>query len=353
MNYYNEYDKFAAAWLRELIKEGLIPDGHVDERSITEVDPKDLKDYTQCHFFAGIAGWSLALQLAGWPTDRPVWTGSPPCQPFSTAGKQRGKDDERHLWPVFFNLIRECKPSAVFGEQVASAIRHGWFDDLQTDLEKEGYASAMAVLPACSVGAYHKRERLFYVANLLSNTGSKGLEGFLQARDNVKENRARKTRTHGDIADICRDTNFSLVDTNSDRCEQGSKATEAARQGNTDDSASWNDSSLGYTECDGSHGLEVGRSTTEASDNDTQRENIPCESTGTSRSEVAGDLRHWDDATVIYCRDGKYRPIPTEPSLQPLANGVSNRVGLLRGAGNAIVPQVAAEFIKAYMEIVE
>ena len=165
MNYYNEFDPFAAAWLRELIKEGLIPDGKVDERSIIDVNGKDLKGFTQCHFFAGIGGWSYALELAGWSADRPVWTGSPPCQPFSVAGKGKAQDDERHLWPHFFNLIRECSPPTVFGEQVAAAIRTGWFDDLQADMEAEGYATAMAVLPACSVGSPHKRERLFFVAD--------------------------------------------------------------------------------------------------------------------------------------------------------------------------------------------
>ena len=165
MNYYNEFDPFAAAWLRELIKEGLIPNGEVDERSIIDVDGKDLEGFTQCHFFTGIGGWSYALELAGWESTRPVWTGSPPCQPFSVAGAGKAQDDERHLWPHFFNLIRECKPPTVFGEQVAAAIRTEWFDDLQSDMENEGYATAMAVLPACSVGAPHKRERLFFVAD--------------------------------------------------------------------------------------------------------------------------------------------------------------------------------------------
>lgn len=115
MNYYNEFDPNAAAWLRGLIEEGLIPPGEVDERSIKDVSPNDLRGFTQCHFFAGIGGWSLALQLAGWPADRPVWTGSCPCQPFSAAGKQRGKDDERHLWPEFYRLIRECRPALLSG----------------------------------------------------------------------------------------------------------------------------------------------------------------------------------------------------------------------------------------------
>jgi DNA (cytosine-5)-methyltransferase 1 len=126
--YYNEFDKYAAQWLRNLIATGHIAPGDVDERSITEVHPDDLRGYTQCHFFAGIGGWSCALLLAGWPDDRPVWTGSCPCQPFSAAGAQRGSDDERHLWPAFFRLIGERRPAAVFGEQVAGAAGLAWLD---------------------------------------------------------------------------------------------------------------------------------------------------------------------------------------------------------------------------------
>jgi hypothetical protein len=74
--YYNEHDPFAAAWLRELIKAGQIALGEVNERSIEDVLPSELKRFTQCHFFAGIGVWSYALRQAGWPDDRPVWTGS-------------------------------------------------------------------------------------------------------------------------------------------------------------------------------------------------------------------------------------------------------------------------------------
>jgi len=88
--YYNEIDPFAAQWLRNLIAAGHIAPGIVDERSIEDVIPEELEVYTQCHFFAGIGGWSYALRLAGWPDDKKVWTGSCPCQAFSNAGKGGG-----------------------------------------------------------------------------------------------------------------------------------------------------------------------------------------------------------------------------------------------------------------------
>ena len=163
--YYNEWEPYPAQWLRNLIKAGLIAPGDVDERSIKDVKADDLKRYTQCHFFAGIGGWSYALRLAGWGDDRPVWTGSCPCQPYSIAGKELGQNDERHLWPSYFDLIKECKPSIVFGEQVVGAISHGWLDDVYGDLEREGYATASAILPACCVGAEHERKRLWFVAD--------------------------------------------------------------------------------------------------------------------------------------------------------------------------------------------
>jgi DNA (cytosine-5)-methyltransferase 1 len=162
--YYNEHDAFAAAWLRELIGAGLLPAGDVDERDVQLVQPADIAGYEQCHFFAGIGGWPYALQLAGWG-DRPVWTGSCPCQPFSSAGKGAGFDDPRHLWPAWFRLIRECRPAVVFGEQVASPPGLRWLDSVSTDLEAEGYAFGACDLAAASVGAPHIRQRLFFVAD--------------------------------------------------------------------------------------------------------------------------------------------------------------------------------------------
>ncbi len=163
--YYNEIDPEAAAWLQIWIDEGIIARGVVDARDIREVTANDLTGFTQCHFFAGIGGWSIALKLAGWPDDRPVWTGSCPCQPFSAAGSKARQSDERHLWPHWSRLISQSKPSVVFGEQVARGITLGWLDDAFHDLEASEYACATTVLPSCSVNAPDERQRLWFVAD--------------------------------------------------------------------------------------------------------------------------------------------------------------------------------------------
>lgn len=161
--YYNENNEYAADWLENLIKARCIADGIVDRRSICDVRPADLKGFDQHHFFAGIGGWSRALRLIEWPDNRPIWTGSNPCQPWSAAGKQKGFADSRHLWPEWFRLICKFKPSSIVGEQVEGAS--GWLDAIAADLEKENYAFGAAVLPASCVGAKHLRHRWWFVAH--------------------------------------------------------------------------------------------------------------------------------------------------------------------------------------------
>jgi DNA (cytosine-5)-methyltransferase 1 len=175
--YYNDNDANCCQWLRNLIAAGHLPKGDVDERPIERVQPDDLRGYTQCHFFAGIGGWPLALRLAGWPDDRPVWTGSCPCQPFSVAGKRQGTSDKRHLWPEFRRLISLGKPTTVFGEQVASKFALQWLDEVFYDLEDADYSCGASDLPACSVNAPHVRQRLYWVADAASG----GLEGHLRS----------------------------------------------------------------------------------------------------------------------------------------------------------------------------
>lgn len=304
MNYYNEWDKGAAAWLRELIKQGHIPFGVVDERSITEVKPEDLDGFTQCHFFAGIGGWPLALRLAGVPEDAPIWTGSPPCQPFSAAGKQLGQFDPRHLAPVFLDLISQCRPPVLFGEQVAPAIAKSWMCDLQTHLEGEDYAVGFAILPACGVGAPHKRDRLFFGAHRLAHTGG------------ITDNKRREHAQHR----------------RQDETEQTGVGSRDGGMGDADRERLQRERRDSYSQ---------GR----------KRQNIRqtglLDGAGTENNTANPHHGFWSDADWLGCRDGKFRPV--EPGTFPLANGIPARVGRLRGYGNAIVPQVAAEFIKAFM----
>jgi len=163
--YYNEIDPYCAQWLSNLIKEGHICDGVVDTRSIEDVKPKDLEGFTRCHFFAGIGGFELALNLANFPTQQPVWTGSCPCQPFSSGGSQKGERDARHLWPQFFKLIEQRKPEIVYGEQVANGLGKHWMSAVQTDLETINYAVGTFNFPAACVGAPHRRQRFYWVGD--------------------------------------------------------------------------------------------------------------------------------------------------------------------------------------------
>lgn len=256
--YYNENDSFAASWLTNLSDAGHIANGMIDDRSIHNVQPADLDGYRQCHFFAGIGGWSLALRLAGWPDDAEVWTGSCPCQPFSGIGKRKGERDSRHLWPEFARLIRECRPAIVFGEQVAGEDGRDWLAGVRLSLEDMGYEVGGADLCAAGIGAPHIRQRLYWVGYAL-----------------------------------------------------GSRLEGHAGNG------------------------EAGWQTKTARPNTT--------------ASVRCDIRPWSKFDPLQCCDGRRR---VRPGSFPLANGIPARVGRLRGYGNAIVPQLAAQFIRASVEAI-
>jgi DNA (cytosine-5)-methyltransferase 1 len=155
--------------------------------------------------FEGIGGFSLAARWAGWETvawcewnefgqkvlrhhfpkakghgditqtDFTIYrgqcdivTGGFPCQPYSAAGKRLGKEDERHLWPEMLRAIREIQPRWVVGENVLGLVNWSGglvFQELQTDLENSGYEVFPYVLPACAIGAAHRRDRVWIVAH--------------------------------------------------------------------------------------------------------------------------------------------------------------------------------------------
>lgn len=299
--YYNENDPFAAQWLRNLIAAGHIAPGVVDERSIEDVTPDDLRGFTQCHFFAGVGVWSLALRRAGWPDDRPVWTGSCPCQPFSAPGKRKGFADERHLWPAFFHLISECKPGVIFGEQVASKDGLGWLDLVQTDLEATNYAVGAVDLCAAGFGAPHIRQRLFWVADSGNDSGGRDTGRFSETK----------------AADI--------TGHNSNHGSESGSTTLPGRMAHT----------TGGEQPGSRNQRQAGR-------------NEYSNSCAAGCSELTKPTNgYWRDADWLLCRDDKWRPV--EPGTFPLVDGAAGRVGKLRAYGNAIVAPVAEEFIRAYM----
>lgn len=445
--YYNEIDPQKAACLREFIKANLIAPGEVDERSIKDVAPADLRGFTQCHFFAGFGVWSYALRLAGWPDDRPVWTGSCPCQPFSAAGKREGHEDERHLWPTFYRLIRTGKPQAVFGEQVSSsevvgtqleasfvdAVQRGdiaaanraanklwkdgslhywarWIDSVSRDLEAAGYSFRPEVLGAHSVGAPHIRQRLYFCAHAESEWVGRECGELAGAKENrVREISGQGNRLgsvgcdrtdgpspdsnvrlpgHGDLqrsgeqrllaedggTGECADAGLS-----SRHAKHGHESGNGVRRGATPtDNARSGPSGEAFSSSDSRSGIEFGANATRTGEAAAQQSgqrhgsertlfgsqpiSPPLERhfgdvrdwrgpgwldphTARSVAEAGATRGFWADCDWWHARDGKWRPI--EPGIQPLAHGAAHRVLKLRGYGDAIIPQVAAEFIVA------
>lgn len=375
---YNEIDPFAAQWLRNLIGAGHIAPGEVDERSIEDVRPDDLRGFTQCHFFAGIGVWSHSLRLAGWPDDRPVWTGSCPCQPFSAAGKGDGFADERHLWPHFFHLISECRPQHVFGEQVASGNASTWFDLVQADLEGVGYAFGLVPFTSAGVGAPHIRERAYWVAHansVISDRGwdvrTPGRDEYSNGGDDVRladaggeyKGSARNKEGAGESCRAGKDG--GLGNANVARLEGlGGNDCAAGREGSTGPVAATGfHDGLAYAD-NKQHSIAISGCSYEYVSTGQQQD--PTASAG-----LRGDYRplevngFWRDADWLFCRDGKWRPV--EPGTFPLVDGAaarmgrvepgvarvasSNRVGRLKGYGNAINAQAAAAFIRAYMGV--
>ncbi|HEH6433209.1 TPA: DNA cytosine methyltransferase [Pseudomonas aeruginosa] len=343
--YYNEHDAYVAEWLRNLIAAGHIAPGDVDERSIEDVHPDDLRPYTQCHFFAGLGGWSLALRRASWPDDRPVWTGSCPCQPYSSAGKGTGFDDPRHLWPHFGWLIRQRRPGEVLGEQVASKDAEPWLDLVQADLEGMAYAFGAVAFPSAGIGAPHIRDRTYWVANANSDGCQPRRKGRKALGHRAAAEPDRSVVWLGDARGQGLGERVSLGSV-SGRAT-GAVPREAAERagihlGRMADAHGGNPSAEREQ-----YGGQLGLHPEDRSDLRPNHRGPRAEPTG--RLERTGPVNGlWADADWIFCRDGKWRPV--EPGTFPLADGAPSRVGRLRAYGNAINVEAAAQFIAAYME---
>lgn len=300
--FYNEIDPYAAQWLRNLIAAGHIADGIVDERDIRDIRPDELSGFTQCHFFAGIGLWSLALRQAGWPDDRPAWTGSCPCQPFSAAGRGKGTADERHLWPAFFHHIDAIRPAVVMGEQVASADGLAWLDLVSDDLEGAGYAVRAADTCAAGIGAPHIRQRLYWLADAECRAAERRGLHMADATSSVEGEARERQRIRDDA---------------------------------------WPGGATGRL----GHAMHTGLAVGSLADisGGVVRDK------GAASSAPGALCDAWGANEWLACTDGKHRP--AEPGTFPLADGHPARMGKLRAYGNAIVPQVAAEIIGAYLDM--
>lgn len=333
--YYNEIDPFAAQWLRNLIAAGHIAPGVVDERSIRDVHPDDLKGFDQCHFFAGIGIWSKALRDAGIPDDAPVWTGSCPCQPFSAAGQRKGFDDERHLWPTWFQLIRQRAPAIVLGEQVASAL--AWLDLVSVEMEGAGYAFAASDLCAAGFDGAHIRQRLFFVG--VADSGIARSQGWGRVPERPDQCLAGKDglvggMEHANVDGSCEGR--LLARSRRARCG----AIEQSRDGE-----------VGGVADDAGNRLEKQILQSGQRADQLPQGHLPDAGTLFSVGQPASRAPMLGRTPVdwLACRDGKWRPVG--PGTFPLADAAPARVGRLRAYGNGLDLETATQFCGAVKDV--
>ena len=374
MTFFNEIDPHAAAWTRELMKTGLVTEGVVDERSIEDIAPTDLVGYGRAHWFGGIAVWDYALQLASFPANREVWTASCPCQPFSSAGKGCGFDDERHLWPALFWLLAERRPELCFGEQVASPDGYAWLDLVCADLEGIGYTVGAVVTPAAGFGAPHCRHRIYWVAKRGGAVGQADREeqrfGPRNANAGGGAEGIRAEEDGRGPAACCvahRGVEHAI-------CERRNRRARAPGREPVERTAAAGRGEDGSVSCT----VGVVLDDADSAGREQQRGSVPDGSEHAVAERPGATNGFWGNAIWLPCSDGKERAV--EPGALPLAHGSAGELGLvrlasrpdrpheeriihapiiqkgkaramrLRGYGNAIVAPQAAAFIRAYLE---
>ena len=245
-----------------------------------------------------------------------VIVGGFPCQPFSHAGKQRGQDDPRHLWPEMFRLIRECRPTWVVGENVVGIVQLG-LDEVLSDLESEGYATRTFNIPACAIGAPHIRQRLWVIAHADSESEPDGaFDGNAGQR--------QLGFGWGDVADP-----------DSDDGRRG-RGPESSGRG---------------PRLEHSGGGECSRNVAHATRNRDRRNAGEFSSAHEPEKKKRPEarIREFDPASQGNGSEGR-RPEhhwQIEPDVGRLVDGLPDRVPQLRALGNAIVPQIAQEIGRA------
>jgi DNA (cytosine-5)-methyltransferase 1 len=249
-----------------------------------------------------------------------------PCQPFSVAGKQKGKDDDRHLWPEVFRIIKGSRPRMVLCENVAGHVNMG-LDEVLSDLESEGYAAQPIVIPACSVDAPHRRDRVWIMAYSIG-TGAGGQGGEAGNQDRSSSREQLPTLRQGDGSN------------GSDRAISASESKDGGLAcsfcGFVFDHESLG--KYGCPNCEGEGVEDVAYADNErlAQLHYATESSDQGQSPGGS-SEGRLETQRW----------------ASESGLGRVAHGIPRRVDRLKGLGNAIVPQVAAEILRVMMTVNE
>jgi DNA (cytosine-5)-methyltransferase 1 len=243
--------------------------------------------------------------------------GGIPCQPFSVAGKQKGKEDDRHLWPYMFKIIEQKKPTWVIVENVGGFVNVA-LDDVCLDLEAEGYATQSFIIPACGVEAPHRRDRIWIIGK----------------RDVVDSDSTRTGHGHGEVQG-----ENGEVQQRNDYAESNhaSEKQDVADSNDTRDRASRGEVDEYREEAierrEEQSQFELSGSSEDVADSDSERlQGAKQHGTSTKEHKTSNSI------TESFKVDGGQWTV--EPRLGRVANGVPNRVDRLKSLGNAIVPQI-------------
>jgi DNA (cytosine-5)-methyltransferase 1 len=265
--------------------------------------------------------------------ERPdVICGGYPCQPFSTAGKRRGEEDPRHLWPWVRTAISELRPRYAILENVRGHLSMGGLSVIG-ELASIGYDAEWRIVSATSVGANHRRDRVIIVAYPQSQCGN-GLT------DNTRDSQQSKSTTQ--FGDSSRPQ--TMADTSGERCVDGRPKIDTTEgRLTTQPELVHSSSEMAHTDSIGLEGQRPEQQTT-GSIRSSQIPNANLRKTsGGNRGVQSNRGAVFDWASDLRGEEGYagWQWWTTEPNVGRVAHGVPNRVDRLRGLGNAVVPQVA------------
>lgn len=311
----------------------------------------EIEKYAQRVLRKNFPGIRILEDVRSFPATefRQPWliTGGYPCQPFSQAGKRRGTEDDRHLWPEMFRIIRSSRPVWVLCENVAGHITMG-LDEVISDLEGEEYSVQSFVIPAQAVDARHRRDRVWIVGNCnrsrLQRTLWKSMERNQHGFTNSSDSETNLPDTKGKRGECWE---YRVKGINSQHEERLSRRSNSRDVSYTDDPR-FKERRRSESVRSEHHSLECSCKDLADSLCDSQR--------SAHRRESRTSQRKWEDPNISEGDQVWSNPsdcggfwLP-EPDLGRVAHGIPNRVDRLKGLGNAIVPQVAYQIIRTMIE---